>query len=443
MSGIDEPELNRSARQAPLPGESAARWWLMALLVAGMIFCYAQRSALSVAAPFMIEEGVFSTAAMGVLLSAFFWFYAFMQVPAGWVVDRFGVKRTYALGFLFWSIASALTGLATSLGALIGLRVLLGAGQAVAFPASARAVADWYRDSERGAVTASYLTGVRLGTALVNGVGGLFLAVYSWKLFFLVIGLVPLVWLLPWLKFLNRQKSLPARAAARGPAKGPTQPPGFRASLKLLRHRTVLGIFLGFFAYDYAWFVYVNWLPGYLKIERKFTAAEMGFYSSIPYLLMSIIILLSGLAGDWLVRRGYPEARVRKSLNAAGLALACLIVPAGLVEDKMASVWLLTLSLCGMGIASPNTWTLTQAMCPKSIVGTVSGVQNFGGNLGGIIAPALTGYIAYATESFALALGVTGAVLVGGILAYTLLIDRRVEIADDPGAGPKHERSFT
>src|SRR6185295_13709876 len=146
-------------------------------------------------------------------------------------------------------------------------------------------------------------------------------------------------------------------------------------------------------------------------------------YSATPFVAMSVIIILSGLLSDRLVSKGNEERKVRKTFIIVGLVVGCLIVPAGLVEDKMTAVWLLTISLCGLGVASPNTWTLTQAICEKKIVGTVSGIQNFGGNIPGILAPALTGYIAHATGSFALALGVVGAVLVGGILSYWLLID--------------------
>ena len=169
-----------------------------------------------------------------------------------------------------------------------------------------------------------------------------------------------------------------------------------------------------------------TWLPGYLEMERGFTKKEMGIYSSIPYVAMSIIIMLSGLASDWLIRRGYLETFIRKTFIVVGLSIGCLVVPAGLVEDKMTSVWLLTISLCGLGVCSPNTWTLTQAVCSKARVGTVSGIQNFGGNLGGVIAPALTGYIAHTTQSFALALGISGAVCVVGILSYLFLVSGEV-----------------
>lgn len=184
--------------------DSPRRWILMALLVASMIFCYAHRGALSVATPYMIEDLGISKARMGILLSAFFWVYSFLQMPAGWMVDRFGVRRAYAFGYAFWSLASILTGFAKSLPMLIGLRVWLGIGQAVAFPAAARAVANWFQDRERGMATGSYLVGVRLGTALISWVGGWFLARYDWKLFFIVTGAVPLLWLFPWTAFLRR-----------------------------------------------------------------------------------------------------------------------------------------------------------------------------------------------------------------------------------------------
>ena len=212
-----------------------------------------------------------------------------------------------------------------------------------------------------------------------------------------------------------------------------TKGTSFLESLLLLRYRSVFGIFLGFFAYDYAWYVFLTWLPSYLKDERKFTTSEMGIYSATPLVAMSIIIILAGVLSDWLVKKGRDERLVRKAFIITGLAIGCLIVPAGMVADKMTAVWLLTISLCGLGLASPNTWTLTAAVCQKKIVGTVAGIQNFGGNLGGIIAPALTGFIAHKTKSFALALGVTGAVLVVGMAAYWFLIGEEVKV-DEPAA---------
>lgn len=393
-----------------------------------MLISYMHRSALSVAigakSSSMTTDLQLSEASIGLLLSGFFWVYSLMQVPSGWLVDRFGVKRAYSLGYAFWSLTSACTGLVNSFATLIGVRVALGAGQAISFPASSRAVANWFQEQERGTVTGIYLTGVRFGTALSSVIGVYFLARYDWKLFFIILGLLPLIWLLPWWKFLTKWET--TAVTEETAASGKTA--SFVDGLALLRRRSVFGIFLGFFAYDYAWFVFITWLPRYLTKERGFTDNEMALYSAAPFLLMSAIIIVAGLLSDWLVRRGRDERLVRKIFILVGLAVGCLIVPAGMVGDKMSAVWLLTISLCGLGICSPNTWTLTQAVCDRKIVGTVSGIQNFGGNLGGILAPSLTGFIVHITGSFALALGLVGAILVVGMFAYWFLISEKVEL---------------
>jgi len=259
----------------------------------------------------------------------------------------------------------------------------------------------------------------------VGGIGSLMLARYGWKTFFVITGILPMIWLLPWSMFLKKwDKSTKPSAVVSKPF---VATPGFFESLGLLRQRSVLGIFLGFFAYDYAWFVYLNWLPGYLVLERGFSPREMALYSSLPYVVMSVIVFVSGVFSDWLIRRGLRETVVRKTLIIVGFVVGLLVIPAGLVDDNMMAVRLLTLSLCGLGICSPNTWTLTQAVCSKRVVGTVSGIQNFGGNIGGVIAPVITGYIAHATHSFALALSLTGVVMLIGILAYAFLIMEPVQ----------------
>jgi len=411
-----------AAQNAADGGTTTGRWWLVVLLTSGMTLCYAQRGTLSIAAPFMIRELGINTETMGLMLSAFSWCYCFMQVPSGWIVDRFGVRRAYAFGFGVWSIACALTGAFRNIAAIMFFRVTMGVGQSVAFPASARTVADWFPDTERGLVNSSYLTGVRLGQALINAAGVGLIALYGWQIFFVLSGLVPLLWIVPWMIIVRRWEVHSAPAAANRANRFT-----FASSFGLLRHRTVLGTFLGFFAYDYVWFVFVFWLPGYLRLERHFTPAQMAFHSSVPFLVMSVVIVVSGIVTDRLIAAGFGELRVRKTFIAIGFAIAMAIVPAGLVDDNATAVWLLVMSLCGIGLAAPNTWSLTQACCTKRVVGTVSGIQNFGGNVGGIIAPWLTGAIAHRTGSFVPAFVLCGVFLIGGALAYWLLMNERVD----------------
>jgi MFS transporter, ACS family, D-galactonate transporter len=413
--------------------ESPQRWRLMILLVVAMVFCYAQRNALSVANDSISNDLGFNPAKEGFLLSSFFWVYAVMQMPSGWLVDRFGVRRTYALGFIFWSLMSVLTGLTNGLVTLILLRVLLGVGQAVAFPASSRAVANWFQESERGTVTGLYLAGVRYGGALISVFGGWFLDHYDWRWFFVVIGSVSLVWVAPWMGFLKKWEAK-GTEPAQAQASTKQQSASFIESLALLKHRSVLGIFIGFFAYNYVWNVFQNWLPTYLKRERGFTNIEMGVFNAMPLVAMSVIIVISGALSDRLIRRGYEEKRVRKIFIATGMLICCLIVPAGFVEDRMTAVWLLTISLSGLGIASPNTWTLTQAVSSKKIVGTVSGIQNTGGNVGAILAPLLTGFIAQFTGSFAMALALCGVILIAGVIVFWFVVGEKVELADKSAA---------
>lgn len=403
--------------------DSPQRWWLAVLLHFAMMVLFIHRGTLSVAAPFLMQELGLSLAVTGTLLSAFFWSYSVMQAPAGWAVDRFGARRAYACGLGLWSLAAAATGLAGGLVSLIVARVVLGIGQSVAFPATTRAIANWFPDHQRGTATACSNTGNRVGQVLVNGVGTLVLAAIGWKLFFLSSGLLGLLWLVPWLWFLRKWETRTASAS-----ETPSAFASFLAGFRLLKHRSFVGICLGYFAFDYTFYLMLTWLPGYLKLARGFSTNEMAIFSSIPYLANIPLMFLTGMLSDWFVRRGYNEIRVRKTFMIIGLMGGCLIVPAGMVEDRMTAVWLLTLTQCFIGMSGVIAFTLTMAVCEKRLVGAASGLQNFSGQIAGVISPALTGLIAQRTGSFALAMGVAGALLVGGAVAYAVLVKECVTL---------------
>lgn len=396
--------------------QSSRRWILLAFLTTGMLFCYTQRGTLSVAAPFMMKDLGFSKAATGVLLSAFFWSYSLAQVPAGWLVDRYGVGKAYAAGFFIWTVAVALTAIPSTLTMLIVVRLLMGIGQGVPFPASARVVANWFPAGERGGVTGVYLSGNRLGQAVVTAAGPALIGIYGWRTFFVMAGAAGIVWLVPWLFSMRWLEAAPSAAVQKQPS--------LRESLPLLRDRRIAGIFLGFFAYDYVWFLFLTWMPGYLMLDRHFGPREMGIYSSVPFVIVSVVIVLAGMLGDYLVRIGGNDITVRKSLITIGLLIACLIVPAAYVQNNVVSAWLLACAVSGLGISAPNCWALTQAVCPREFVATASGIQNFGGNLGGVVAPALTGFIAQETGSFTLAFVIAGVILVLGAANYWVLIPK-------------------
>lgn len=373
---------------------------------------------MTIAAPFLMKELGMNAAWMGVLLSAFFWPYSLAQVPAGWLIDKYGMGRVYAAGFFVWSLAVGLTGFMGAAVGLMAMRMLLGLGQGAPFPASVRAVVNWFGAGERGTVTGVYLSGNRLGQAAVVGIGPAIILTLGWRGFFWAAGAAGLLWLIPWLLTMKNWERGPGQEIAAAGKRQATM----KESAKLLGNKTVLGVFLGFFAYDYVWFLYVTWMPGYLTLERHFGPREMAIASSVPLVVVSFITALAGFAGDVMVRRGWKEVDARRALITFGMIVGGLIVPAGFVEDGVTAAVLMGISICGLGITAPNCWALTQAVCPKRLAGTAGGIQNFGGNLGGVIAPALTGWIAHVTGSFQIAFAIAGLILVGGIIAYWSLI---------------------
>src|SRR5258708_20043474 len=170
-----------------------------------------------------------------------------------------------------------------------------------------------------------------------------------------VSGLGPLLSIVPWMRVLRRWETPETSAAATAVSNRFS----FAASFGLLRHPTVLGTFLGFFAFDYVWFVFAYWLPGYLRLERHFSPTQMAFHSTVPFLVMSVVIVLSGLATDRLIAAGFREVPVRKTFIAVGFAIALAIVPAGLVHDNCTSVWLFATSLFRPPPPPPNPLNLT------------------------------------------------------------------------------------
>lgn len=397
------------------------RWILVVLLFFGLGINMIHRTSLSIAGSAILKDFTLNTAQMGWLLSAFFWPYSILQIPAGWLVDRIGVRKLYAASFAIWSVACASTAIVSGFWSSLATRVVLGIGQAAIFPASIRAIASWFTDKQRATAVAIFSTGSRFGLIVLPIVGAWLISHWGWRIFFLVVGLAPMIWLLAWHKFYVRFPEQPSPEDFSQSVETRGKHARTASMLDLVGNRNVWGICLGYFAYDYVWYLYIAWLPGYLMLERGYALGQAGMYAALPMSAMSIVIPGAGLASDWLVRRGYSEIAVRKTFLCLGLLLACAMVPAGLAVNAFVSVLWLTFALAGLGLAAPNTWALTMKISPPNSVGVLSGVQNFAGNIGGVLAPLITGYIAHITGSFSLALGFASVVSFAGMLAYLFL----------------------
>jgi MFS family permease len=387
------------------------RWRLVALLSLSVFINYVDRGNLSVAAPVLGREMALSPSQLGLLFSAFFWTYSFCQIPAGWLVDRFGVNRLYAAAFTVWSVATLLTGFAHTIAALLTLRLLLGLGESVAYPACSQLLVRNFSEQERGRANSLIDVGAKAGPALGTLLGGLVVAYWGWRVLFIAAGAVGLSWLVPW--------SVWAGTDERTPEESRTATPSL---FQLLGRRDTLGTSLGMFCYGYAWYFLLSWLPYYLVVERHFSVRAMALYGALPFCGSALSALVSGWASDRWIAHGANVTRVRKGFIITGLLLCTLVLPAAMVRDTSFALVLLTMASLAIGLFSSNVWATTQTLAGRAAAGKWSGVQNAAGNLGGAVSPLLTGLIVSRTHSFFLAFACAAVALLMAAGAYLFLV---------------------
>jgi ACS family glucarate transporter-like MFS transporter len=370
-----------------------ARWWVVFLLFAGTFINAIDRASLSIAAPKMMTDLGIDAQLMGVALSAFFWFYMVMNVPAGGLADRYGAKRTLGWAAGVWSVCSALTGSATHFVHVLLARVGVGVGEAASFPVNARIVTNSFPVEARGTVVGCYTSGLRLGFAVTPVLMAWLMSRWSWRVAFYATGLGSLLWVVLWGVSYREIKAEPDAGADAGiPWR------------ELLRNRTVVGLVWCKFFQDYLFYLFVTWLPGYLIMERGFTIMKMGWYASLPWIAGFFAQPLAGAVSDWLIRRGVSVTVSRKSIIISLQLMAASVVAAGYAADPMTAVWLLTLSVACESASTSILWATCTDVAPPSAAGSLAGIMNTAGALAGILAPTVTGFLLKATGSFQQAL---------------------------------------
>ena len=386
---------------------------LVGLLVASIFLNYIDRSNLSLAAPVMQQEFGLSPAALGSLFSAFFWTYALLQLVgiSGWLADRFPVGVVLAGGLFVWSAATIFTGVVSGLPALFAARLLVGAGESVAYPCYSRIFASAIPSEHRGVANALLDAASKLGPALGTLIGGALLASVGWRMFFVVLGAASLVWLAPWLRWMPRLET-------GGPA-SPEAP----ATVQILRQRSAWGAFLGHFCGNYFWFFLLTWLPTYLVNERKFPMAQMVRVSSIAYFAIAGATMCAGWISDRWIASGGTPTRVRKTVVVCGLTGSTIILPVAVVTGSTASVALLLLACMAFGCYTSNHWAITQTLAGPLAAGRWTSLQNGIGNLSGIVAAWLTGVVVEQTRSFLLPFAIAAAVALAGALLWGIVVE--------------------
>lgn len=391
---------------------------ILVLLVLAVGINYIDRGTLSVSKSNISAEFALNSTQMGFLFSAFFWSYALFQLVAGWLVDRYDVKWVYAIGFLVWSLSTAAMGFFSGFMVFFGLRLLLGIGESVAYPATSRILAANYPEEQRGFANALIDAGSKIGPALSMLFGGLFVASYGWRALFIVVGLGSLLWLIPWLLLVPSDK----KKAETGEARPPVTAVGWA---QLLVRREVWGTSLGMFCLGYAWYFLVSWLPAYLEEDRGFSKTDMAIFGSLPFWAMAVTSLIGGWFSDRWIQAGATPTRVRMTFIVAGFLLcAAFMVPAVMVKEASLCVAFLTAACAALGFYTSNVWAVTQTLAGPAAAGKWTGIQNCIGNLGGVVSPALTGWLVTETGSFTLAFAFSSGVLVLGVGAYIFLVGR-------------------
>jgi MFS family permease len=390
------------------------------LLVLSVCINYIDRGSLGIAGPIMVKELHIDAYHFGILLSAFFWTYAPMQLVSGWLVDRFNVNWVYATGFLIWSAATLTTGFIGSYLALLFLRTILGFGESVAYPSYSKILVANFKEHHRGIANGLIDAGSKIGPALGVVVGGLFMANYGWRIFFWAMGTMSLLWLIPWFFFAPRDKIAEKIDMSKGP--------GFA---RICTVRSAWGNFFGLLSANYIWYFILSWLPWYFVNERHYTTIQMASIGSLPFWTVALSSAVSGWATDKFVARGARPVRVRKIFIAIGLLLTTVILPSAMVHDQRISLALLLAGCVAFGMFSGNHWALAQSLAGPLASGKWSGLANGIGNLPGIFGLWFTGWIVRETGEFYYAFLVCALFAVLGAFCYLFVIDRNEPVVWD------------
>ena len=395
---------------------------VVALLAVAAFINYVDRGNLATAGPLLRDQLGLSNTQLGLLLSAFFWTYTPGQLPAGWLAERLDPRRVLAAGLAIWGTATALTGLASGFVVLLALRLVLGLGESVMYPASFKILAVETSEGQRGRANGLLASGQLLGPAVGTLVGGLLMAWLGWRVVFILLGVASLLWLWPWLATPSARIPECSTLLAAGLADAPS-------TTMILRRRELWASCLGQFCGTYTIYLVLSWLPVYLINTHGFSMAQMAPIGAGVYALSAGTSVVTGWASDRWLRAGAGTNRVRKSALIAGFAVAtaCLIACA-----RTSSVGaLLALAGCGVGIGiwTPALFATVQTLAGPHAAGRWMGIQNCLGNIAGIVAPVVTGIVVDRTGAFSGGFLIAAALALMGMVAYGLMV-RRIEPID-------------
>jgi MFS family permease len=412
------------------------------LLIAGGALNYIDRATLSVANKLIQDDLGIPVGKMGLLLSAFLWAYAVAQLPVGGLIDRFGPRRLLGLGLFSWSVAQAAGGLVTGFGTFIAARFALGVGEAPLFPGGARVVRDWFGVRERGFATGLLQSASSLGNFIAVPLLTYLMLSLNWRWMFVIVGGVGVALAIVWWTVHRDPAEVrltpdETRYLTEGDENTTSRPPSFAQWAQLFAHRTTWGMIAGFFGTIYTLWLYTGWLPYYLEHERHMSVAKVGWVAAIPYFFGCVGAVTGGWLCDFLTRRGWAPIAGRKLLISTSLCgISVCTVGTAFAPSNALALTFISISLFLIYIASSAAWATVPIAAPSQYTASLGSIQNFGGYLGGALAPTVTGLIVQRTGSFSQALLLSAAISSIGAAAYLLLVRQPISSPSSPAPDP-------
>ncbi len=439
MTDQHSPSVRNSPRYSGIPRR---RWRIAWLLGIGVLVNFFDRVNLSVSHDSLIAAFGISDVVFGYLSSAYNWTYALCQLPIGVFLDKLGVRRVGRIGTFIWSAASFAAAAAPNLNAFFGARLLLGVGESPTFPANGKAVGIWFPQRERSLATSLNDAAAKFASAIGVPVIGIVLIHAGWRWSFAFTGAISFAYfLLFWRVYRDPSEDPELTEAERlhiedrkienrrtddrhASSDGPSLSGEHSTPLsRLLAQPKVLGLAIGFGSYNYVFFLLLYWLPAYLSSALHIDLLHSFLYTSLPWLLATgTDLIIGGFLVDFLVQRGWNQSVVRRTVLIGGTAFGLGILGAAHAQSASQALAWITVSLGGLAAAAPVAWSLPSFIARRPDVGKVGGIINFAGQISGIAASILTGYLVSALHSYAVAFVVAAAYLAIGIAAYLVLL---------------------
>ena len=367
----------------------ALRWKMALLITAAIAISYFDRQTLPIAIRAIQREIPVTNTQFSHLQAAFLAAYALMYAGSGKLIDTLGTRKGFLLIMIWWSLACASQGLATSVPILAVSLFLLGMGEGGGFPAATKAMAEWFPTRERSTAMGLMNAGTAVGAVAAPPLIALTLAHLSWRWVFFLAGAVGLVWTLWWIKDYQPAALHPRLSAEERQQLAEVLAPKVKSDesirwIDLFRYPQVCGLVFAKFLSDAAWYFYIFWLPKYLYDVHHFDTKQVGYYAWIPYAAAGVGSLLGGWFSSRLIQRGFSLNMSRK----IALGVSAAVMPSILLvmhSPVQFAIVLFSIAFAGQQSWSTLVMTLPSDLVPSSVVGSFAGLVGFGGAMGGIV----------------------------------------------------------